>query len=500
MSYESIYDETNKAIDSVDQIKEDEWASFNEGYTSPEYIDNVSQEINKLLIEDSDYLQQARESSYEQYEQMGMLESDFWESTGEVKAIDAVGQVAEGNVQSDLYEQFLQNEIDYNEYSKSYISHMDSMNSGFKIEGMNYFNLLEQEVNRVNFGYDLENQWYGQQYNLDYIDAMQGYNLEMQAKTFDYNTQLADQTYGYYLKGIELDHAVELDQMFMGLAAKQSQTTTALSNIETLQYNHYFYNVISSNLEPEAKEDLIANLYSKFDARQKELGTWEQVANNPYTYEDSYKEGAKPPPKGDDIYRTGPWYTGGMSLEAMNDFVITIDEAIRDELDTKDRHKWPVAEDVASIRYWWPIMMEKNPKEAKAIQKWFTSVVQSGVFEDDEDAWQDVTWRWLQMMEGLSGQLKPIYESVSGGPGEPDDTTVIGYATYSINDSGNIIYSTYKYDVKYCNADKSECYAEDPTPVTSPDEPTFTSEFKPVVTDKLMMQYDFVEQEYIYEA
>jgi len=446
MSYESIYDETNKAIDSVDQIKEDEWASFNEGYTSPEYIDNVSQEINKLLIEDSDYLQQARESSYEQYEQMGMLESDFWESTGEVKAIDAVGKVAEGNVQSNLYEQFLQNEIDYNEYSKSFISHMDSMNSGFKIEGMNYFNLLEQEVNRVNFGYDLENQWYGQQYNLDYIDAMQGYNLEMQAKTFDYNTQLADQAYGYYLKGIELDHAVELDQMFMGLAAKQSQTATALSNIETIQYNHYFYNIISSNLEPEAKEDLIANLYSKFDARQKELGTWEQVANNPYTYEDFYKEGAKPPPIGDDIYRTGPWYTGGgLTLDAMCGFITMLDDEFRDQMSTDDRHKYDTAKQTSAIREYWPEFIKDYPEEAEAMKRWFGNVIEIGWLDRSDTSYEDVVQSWYDMMLYLP--MTPEEQR-----GLADSYNYSYYGEYTLDDKGDVKVDYYVMTTMYCDA------------------------------------------------
>lgn len=462
MSYETIYEDSKQSKQEVVDKRDDTWDKLEESYVKPDPIGNVSEQINELLKEDSEYMQTARETSYKEYEQRGMLESEFWTSTGEVAAIDAVGKVASDNVQSDLYNQYIENELDIISYSAAYDSYLKELKTDNSILYNEFFSKLETEYNRINFGYDLENSELEHRnileyrdamhgYDMSYQDIMHGYDMEMKEVLFGYNTQLLDQNYGYQLEGERLSGEIELDQQYLYQAFNQKMTTNTLSVSNSIYYGRDYQAIMASNLEPESKKTRIDDLYNEHIRRQNELGEWTQVGDNPYYYEDSYYNMAEPPVDG---YDTGPWYGsvgvggGGVTLNVLSDFIDTIDQAFRDEMSTDVRHKYDTAKRVDNIKEHWPGFVESNPAEAEGIRRWFEGVIESGWLQSDELAYEDVIDQWFFMMAML-----PIPEYLQKWYAMSDSSKVDldgkqlppdRYYTYSLDENGDIAFKNYR--------------------------------------------------------
>lgn len=358
MSLESVVASVEDAQADVIDSRNSAMGSMEDLYEKVTPVENVSNEINTLLADDSEYLQEARQASREAREEAGFLESGFTEGVGETAAIDKVYDIAAGNIYADIYNSAKKQDKYMDEYQHGYSlarRGQDAMDA-LGYEQVN--NAYDLELADQEFGYEKAMEDIKQSYTLDNMDALADYRLDR----------------------------IHFGQSNQQLSQMQRQDTFLMRN-----YQNAYLKIMSADLDPEDKLAQLNKATELYQQALDENRIWQEVQGNPYNLDNLDRFVL--PVVDAKLTEQGGWYTGRLSSDKWYDIFTDVKQQIKDQTDSKVRGRVPGYSALTWIRDEWPAYQARNPIAADKITRWANDT-QREDFSDDyaktANDWQDL--------------------------------------------------------------------------------------------------------------
>lgn len=453
MSYETVTGNVRDAQDSIVDTRNESMDKMESIYEPPEDVGNLSSEINTLLMDDSEYLENARAASRVTREERGFLESGFTEGVGEVAAIDAVYDVASGNVYANMYNS-----------SQKQDKYQQSYNSAYQTVRQS------QDSNNIQ----------------DIMDVEYEYQSELQDQGFYYQDIYQQTTAGYQTEMMDVLSGYQLDNLYFQSANEQQTMRMTRENAIFLDYMNGYQQIMSRDLDAGDKGDAMERLTSNYQKQLDSNSEWKQMQDNPYRFEDLSKITL-----GDvdgDLLDKGAWWSNKFTPERVGQIMEDIEMQIREEVkDTKERHQWKAWYSLMNVREQWGSFSEESPQAAKEASWWFQSVADADILNEQlinsiltledkmaSDRWKDaenpseafLEQSWKQYL-GKPDNLWEQWDQPTGERTIPmevydrqGNVTVTNYTFYPIYDPasiGNIIIGhDVRIDKPYVNEAESQ--------------------------------------------
>jgi len=253
---------------------------------NPLTVGNFSQEIERLLAEDSEYLRLAGEQSRAEAEQRGMLESEFMEDVGRVQAIDRVFDVAKENVYADTYNAMLENQKMYDEFQVAWAQVGEEQWTKGNVAYAEWKSYLEDLTNTSEQAFqDQWSTWYDemaekyqdQYHNVEkeWMDQVHEYQMDMYEKQQDYNKMISE------LSG---EYEMELEEQYSEFVEAYMDQENAFASYRSDKMAEY-----QKNLEDSLSyyEDII---YQLRGTKAEAMGQWEKYKLAQARFFDEQKE------------------------------------------------------------------------------------------------------------------------------------------------------------------------------------------------------------------
>lgn len=477
-SYEDLWQGTKDTSDSIDVIRDDTMDWMKDFMYDPAQVEDLySDQINKLLADDSEYMINAKESSRKAAEQSGMLQSNFMEGVGEAAAIDEVGSVAQQNVYTDVYNTLQENSAMAEEYMAAWIEASQSQNQKGKLLYDEWSSSLDEEAIRQ------QQKW--NDYYLSELDEKESEYLsqygeedaERLSKIFEqsrqkrewesaYKTSIEEQYEDFWDEYTSLqasynsDYNAQLSEYNQALADDKMQHTevwgllkATISEAEMASRN---YLIAQANYLDEVtkiqwmaedeqyKIDRMAALTKSMNELNKTFGDGgTKIGDNYWDYSFSFPDLEYSEP--------GVWgeEAGLISWSNMKQLILDIDDKLHNDPEFEDIYRdldvYKFLEYIRGERVGFDgetvggfeQYQEDYPVAGKAITRWFSRVGAETI----EDEVEDTLATWVLLMRHLDYMDQPeseqdnylIQKAYSNPSGVPSTLSGLGKVTkYSL--------------------------------------------------------------------
>jgi len=403
MPYEDVYEAYEESYDQTVEDRQDSMDELEGSYVEHDPVIKLSDEMARLLDPSSEYMTGHISRTKEDMLAAGYADSQYLTDVGRASAIDASYKTAMSNIGGYTYDDILLNEKYVQDYSADYDIILRQLEAGYegieqgmedlyKSEDLRERAEDQKELSEVLSGYELERIALEQQYDLEKKDVQNRYDMKA-----------LETDYGYQALQTKSQSDLDLNRTYFGLANWQLSSNMVNQQNLSMSYLSQSQTILASDLDPEDKWAQLESLKGRAQTGITEAGMWQQVGDNPYSYEDLVGMTLPMnPDEGSGVYEGGQWFSsGGVSNESMTEFLVGLDRSFRDEMGTKERHRFKTAKQVDDLLTGWPSFVESHPDEAKAINKWFTTIAEEEILQNDDEAYIDVIRIWYDMVRYL---------------------------------------------------------------------------------------------------